>query len=308
MSTSDDEEDKVKEVISVAQPVGKPVYAILTAYEPMDAINAVGQVVQFTEHSDGEISCDGILNTNDGLCFIWCSPQNNLWVGSSDGRVWTTADVKWDPSKIEGIEVTQSDPNFKWKGMDVLCEPKGESHMIATLWGSSDQDMHVGTFEGAILHWNGKKWSYGQRQNEQPLQDMHGTGPKNVWAVGRNGTVLHFDGNRWSKVPLPGDAEKGENLTGVWALSDDEVHVCSQSGAIFYGIVEFKEAMYLAAGDDGVCSLKGNKLKRVRKTFGTAGIFRLPTRLAFVEPDQSEEAGVVIHDPESGDPWLGWTA
>ena len=120
-------------------------------------------------------------------------------------------------------------------------------------------------------------------------------------------------------------AEDGGNLTGVWALSAEEVYICSSSGALFhgshnglerlgeypyrfYGIVEFDGELYLAAGDHGVCVLRGNVIEQVKKTFSTSGIYRLPTRIAFVEPNQSEKPRVVVHDPADPKPWSGWSA
>jgi hypothetical protein len=173
------------------------------------------------------------------------------------------------------------------------------------------------------LRWDGSQWGFSHTDNKKPIVRLHGTGSGNVWAVGRDGLVLHFDGRQWRPVPIPGDAGKGETLTGVWALSEDEVYICSTSGAIFhgsshglerlgeypytfYGIVEFRDEMYLAAGDRGVCVLRGNRIEQVKDTFGATGIYKLKGRLAFVEPIQ-EKTRVIIFEPTSAIPWSVWS-
>jgi hypothetical protein len=74
-----------------------------------------------------------------------------------------------------------------------------------------------------------------------------------------------------------------------------------------YGIVEYKGDMYLAAGDDGVCVLRSNKVKAVRDTFGAVGVYRLPERLAFTMANEGDEPTFVVYDPASQPPWCGWT-
>lgn len=325
MAQSNPKLKEIREFIYVAQPPDRPVYAVKTIYQETDAINAVGHVCYFLQKPGGIVRCETALNTNDGLDNLWCSPEGNLWVGSTDGHVWTTAEVDWEMSKVPEIVCQQTDPHFRWKCSEAIRTPRETTYSFAATWGSSDRDVFMGTFQGAILRWNGAQWGVSYCESAKSVQRMHGTGPENIWAVGRNGLVLHFDGNRWRTVPIPGGAEDGENLTGVWALSAEEVHICSSSGALFhgshnglerlgeypyrfYGIVEFDGELYLAAGDHGVCVLRGNVIEQVKKTFSTSGIYRLPTRIAFVEPNQLEKPRVVIHDPTDPKPWSGWSA
>jgi hypothetical protein len=316
----DDESETIRHIIYVAEPADTNVpYGVLTQYDEHDPINAVGAVVRF-EITEDQTDSKSTLETNDNLSCIWASPQGNLWVGSADGRIWTTSAVKWNANDISGLEWESRDPKFEWKGMELPRRRGKKSLNAAAISGSSDQDVYVGTFDGSILHWDGKSWTHSSTENTDSIQRMHGTGPKDQWAVGRNGVVLHYDGRAWKRLALPGDAGE-ENLTGVWASSADEVHICSTSGAIytgsrnglsrlgdysyeFYGIVEFGGTMYLAGGDDGALVLKGNKVDVARDTFDAAGVYRLNQRLSFVQPIQ-EEPAIVVHDPKSKKrPWM----
>ncbi len=150
-------------------------------------------------------------------------------------HVWSTAKVSWSPPDGDGLQWEQTDPDLTWKVGALPRMPNGRSVFGSALWGTSDADVHMGTFAGAILHWDGAAWAYTELENARPINALHGTGAANTWAVGRNGVVLHFDGARWAVVPLPGGVARGETLTGVWARSVDEVFICSTSGAIFHG-------------------------------------------------------------------------
>jgi len=324
MSKNDDESKEIREFVWVTEPAGKAIYAVMVVYEETDALNAVGQVCRMSEGAEGSVvDTKGVLMTNDGLANIWASPDGNLWVGSTSGNVWTTSNVKWNTSKIPNIDWTEADQDFRWKGTPLPRSRSNTRYNIAVMEGSSDRDLYAGTFEGDILHWDGKDWGISYAENTRPIQRMHGTGSDNLWAVGRDSLVLHFDGRHWHPVPLPGD-EGDENLTGVWALSKKEVYICSTSGAVFhgsqhglerlgdfkhefYGIVEYKKDMYLAAGEDGVCTLRGNRVKVARDTFAAVGVYRLPERLAFTMAEASDEPSIVIHDPKADPPWSAWS-
>lgn len=322
MSEAEFQPQEIRHFIYAADPgVHDGFYAVLTQYPETDAINAVGAVYRFYL-ADGRARGEVALNTNDGLDNIWASPQGNLWVGSAWGRVWTTADVPWDANDIAGLDWDQSDPYFRWKATEVPRNENGGRYNVAAIWGSSDSDVYFGTFEGVILHWDGDRWRVSHRENARPIIRMHGQGPKDIWAVGRDGLVLHFDGNGWRALPLPGDAEKGETLTGVWVLSSDEVYICSTSGAVFhgsqrglerlgefeqsfYGIVEYAGRLLLAGGDHGACELDGNRIEITRGSFAATGVYALGKRVGFVQPSQNVPR-VVVYDPAAPTPWLGW--
>jgi|CZKU01.1.fsa_nt_gi hypothetical protein len=316
--------EKLRHFIYVDEPNDgeQAFFGVMTIYWETDALNAKGQVWRFHVEADGSVEPECSLNTNDNLNTLWCSPEKNLWVGSELGRVWTTANTQWDPSKIQGLDWEGMDPNRTWVAGELPRRANGGSYAVTAIWGSSNRDVYVGTFTGLIFHWDGAQWNISHGENKKPISRMHGTGPTDIWVVGREGLVLHFDGRQWHPVSLPEDASARVTLTGVW-VSPEEVYMCSTGGAIFhgsrhglervgdydhsfYGIVEFKGQMFLAAGDSGVAALKGNRLKIVRDTFASTGVYRLTTRLAFVKPIQDEPT-IVIHDPGNTSPWMGYS-
>jgi hypothetical protein len=304
-------EETLRHFIDVAEPMGRDTpYAVLT-----DPSDASGALVRFEVGSDDSTG-SAMLTTNDSLSTIWAAASGNLWVGSARGRVWTTADVSWDAKKIRGLEWESSDPDFEWKAVEL---PRPST--VSAIFGSSDRDVHVGTAEGALLHWDGEQWRPSGSGSEQAIARLHGAASGEVWAVGGKGLTLHFDGRSWQRLALPGkDAQ--EDLTGVW-VGSKQTYICSAGGSIwsgdraglkhigsfpytFHGLVEFKGTLFLAGGDDGVCVLRGKNVEVERDTFFAVGVYALNQRLAFLQALQDPPA-VVIHDPrqEEDNAWLG---
>ena len=90
----------------------------------------------------------------------------------------------------------------------------------------------------AAQHWDGRKWTVvavpRTGATSESLQSVHGSGPKDLWAVGSTSHAdssgnqdgvrpftLHWDGTRWSRVTLPTSAQGA--LTGVYARGASDV-------------------------------------------------------------------------------------
>jgi hypothetical protein len=63
------------------------------------------------------------------------------------------------------------------------------------------------------------------------LEDIDGTGPEDMYAVGWKGTIYYYDGKRWEKL----DSPTNRHLSNVRCVSRDEVYVCGNGGSIFRG-------------------------------------------------------------------------
>jgi hypothetical protein len=310
---------RIRHIIA-AQCVGDMLYMVLTSYWETDAPGAVGQVVRIPKRRGGGAVSD--LNTDNQLRNMWASPQGSLWVGSSDGNMWTTANVPW-PDSAPGVDQDQSQALRPWR-FTRLPDMRGLGYkpIMTAVWGTADADVHVGTFEGGMYHWDGRAWAQIYPDVTSSINHIHGTARDDVYAVGENGVVLHYDGRAWRELPYPGDGGDTDGLTGVRALSRDEAFICGRSGRIlhgsrhglevlgefqaaFYGVAHFQNRIFLSAGDAGVWELKGNRTEVVKDNFGTVGVFECDDALYFVEPIQASPRVIEYRPSVVEGPWAG---
>jgi hypothetical protein len=294
-------------------------YAVLVRYPEAQTTESQGSVCRcFVEN--GKPTFQVVLETNDTLSHIWASPEHNMWVGSASGRVWTTANVERDST--ESLYWTDRDPTFKWRPLDIRTKDDAGRN-VSALWGSSDTDVYLATFDGRIVHWNGVTFTLSHSGDGRPVSRMGGTSSNDIWAVGRDGLVLHFDGTKWLNVSIPDNSELGETLTDVCVPSAGDIHVCSTSGAIFrgsvgrlervglfapcfYGMVEYNGRLLLAGGNHGPCELKGASVEALRTSIATTGVHALGKRVGFIEPAQETPSIVVYDSNDHSRPWRHW--
>lgn len=77
----------------------------------------------------------------------------------------------------------------------------------------------------------GKFWKDVPSGTTQVLQDLWGTSPSNLWAVGKSGTLLRWNGTAWSTAELPATAAKAY-LNAIWGSSADDIWVVGKEGTI----------------------------------------------------------------------------
>ena len=308
---------QVREIVSARQ-CGENIFMILLVFWETDAAGAVGQVVRTGRQRGSAFTWD--LNTNNQLRNLWCSPQGSLWVGSTDGNMWTTAKVSWPPP-ADDTESDQRQALVPWSATKLpLMRRHNIKPIMTSVWGTADDDVYVGTFEGGVYHWNGRAWEQVFTDVNSAINHIHGSARDDVYAVGERGLILHYDGTAWRRLPYPADGGNSDGLTGVRAIAREEVFICGRSGRIlhgsraglevlgefdpvFYGIGEFQRRLFLAAGDHGVCELVGNRITVLKDQFGTVGVFENPDLLFFVEPVQPVPS-LIEYDPENEPQWV----
>jgi hypothetical protein len=102
------------------------------------------------------------------------------------------------------------------------------------------------------------------------LEDVDGTGPDDLYAVGMGGSIFHFDGQAWQQLESP----TRRPLSSVCCVSRDDVYVCGSDGGFFHrssaGWHDLRDARY-DANFWGLADYRG------RRYLATAG-------------------GIVVHD------------
>jgi hypothetical protein len=88
------------------------------------------------------------------------------------------------------------------------------------VWGSGPTDVFAVGRRGTIAHFDGSRWTRRAVGGRAHLFDVWGTGPDHVVVVGGHGLVLRYDGRRWAAEPTPSRA----TLRGVWGSGKNDVY------------------------------------------------------------------------------------
>jgi hypothetical protein len=167
------------------------------AQSPADAwFVGEGGVAVHWDGTRGEVMHLPVMATLFG---VWGCQSNDVWAvgGSPTGPGDDDVLLHWD-----GTAWTKVPP------------PEALGVAYLKIWGSGCEDVFVVGQQGVVVHWNGQAWSRMDTGSMVGLTTVHGSGPRDVYAVGGPpATVLHWDGTRWEKADL---AWKSAGASGVW--------------------------------------------------------------------------------------------
>lgn len=119
-----------------------------------------------------------------------------------------------------------------WDGASWTALPTGLStafndDRLENISGTGPDDVFIVGRKGIILHWDGSQLVRMTSGTTTPLSDVFALAPDDVWAVG-NGAILHYDGTSWSTVStMPGAV-----LRGVWGSGQNNVYFGGESGLL----------------------------------------------------------------------------
>jgi hypothetical protein len=194
---------------------------------------------------------------------LWGSAPNSYWAGGRSGAILYWDGGSWSPVAYPGNiralwgvsdqqmwavgMATFPDAGTYWAGGSDLffgnestwttqASPQSPSHTLVALHGSSASNIWAAGVAGTLLHYDGGTWA--AMEPEQAvgptgwLNDVWGTGPTNVWAVGglaypsNTALVYHWDGGVWSSSTLDAGALTAIHGTGpddIWAIGLHDV-------------------------------------------------------------------------------------
>jgi hypothetical protein len=131
----------------------------------------------------------GELPPGFSLTGVWIGPAGEVWAVGAGGYVGRRA---------------PETGSWCW------CAPL-PAEMMTGVWGAASNDVFAVNSAGDILRFDGTHWlTY--HPTPTGMNDVHGNGPTNVWAVGDGGWTAHFNGRTWET----GIVETHYTLNGVW--------------------------------------------------------------------------------------------
>jgi hypothetical protein len=100
---------------------------------------------------------------------------------------------------------------------------------LLDIWGSGPDDIYIVGRPGVLLHWNGTAWALQPLGTSETLTTVWGTGPEDVFVVGHNGLVFHYNGSGWSQM----GSGTNRNLYAVGRGPGDAIYICGEYAALF---------------------------------------------------------------------------
>lgn len=117
-----------------------------------------------------------------------------------------------------------SPTSSSWTWLNPL--PQGNS--LLAVWGSSGRDVYAVGGRGAIVYFDGTRWTAMPSGTTEQLWDIMGRSSSRIWAVGSEGTVLFNDGGGWSEKSIG----TSRTLYSVWANKNGKVFIGCSGGVV----------------------------------------------------------------------------
>lgn len=310
-----------------------PKSAIALIIQDDGSLENPGQLM-LDDFSTTEFKSKQIFFNGDSIYDVWLSPAGDIWVSSSYGNIYTTADVTFPESPVQSPynldHESMRDTGYNWK-MYTL----GAVVSADTIWSPDGIHIFIGTYAGHVYFWDGKTWTKQETptslNNEKYIYQLAGTAVNNVFAIGKMGSELyHFDGKTWENTAF--DEEKYGRISphGLLQHPDGYLYLACEGGRIwktrdgqqFEMVVENPELdinsmayahdqVIAAAGDKGVYVYKEGKLENIRNTFPAMQVDGSGNQAVFIRPEKETEDKITVAYAVFSDsaekPWLGYS-
>jgi hypothetical protein len=145
---------------------------------------------------------------------IWGRSPDDVWFGTNNGEY-----LHWDGISVKAV----SSPTSVRRVRAFAETDDGRLFSIA-----SGPDLNWYTESGAVLEWDGTKWSDGSLAEsvDYPLA-VWGSAWNDVWAVGTGGLRMHFDGSSWTTTQ-----RAPATITSIWGTAQNDVWAVGVDGTI----------------------------------------------------------------------------
>jgi hypothetical protein len=140
----------------------------------------------------------------------WSAQLDDIW-GSTAGPLWAAGHCQPGASFIPFGHLVRHD-EYGWQELiGDTTESIGEWRSFSSVWASSATDVWVASDSGGdsdpsaspptIIHFDGTAWTASSDLATISINDLGGSGPNDIWAVGPGGKRLHYDGTAWTASP-----------------------------------------------------------------------------------------------------------
>lgn len=275
-----------------------------------------------------------IFYNGDSIYDVWISPAGDIWLSSSYGNIYTTADVTFPESPVTS-NYNLDYPDVKDSGYNWKMYTLGAVVSADTIWSPDGKHIFIGTYGGHIFYWDGTTWT----KQETPtslhkgkyIYQIAGSGVNNALAIGDLGSALHhYDGKTWETTTF--DVEKHGRIAphGLLQHPDGYCYIACEGGLVwktrdgrqlelaienpdldFIGMAYAHDTLILAAGEKGVFAFKDEQLENIRNTFPAMSISGSGNQVVFIRPEKETADKITVayaifsDSPER--PWYGYS-
>ena len=106
----------------------------------------------------------------------------------------------------------------------------GTAQPLTDVWGASPTNVYAVGGGGTVLHFDGLTWATEASGNSAQLRNVWGASDTSIFVVGYNGTILRWDGTSWGAQ----SSGTAQNLRGVWGSSPRNVFAVGAGGTILH--------------------------------------------------------------------------
>lgn len=113
--------------------------------------------------------------------------------------------------------------NYSWTVDSVYSAPGG---WMNTIWGSSPNDMWIGSSGGSdrLWHYDGEKWEPYSEHIPRSIYTLFGLFQDNIW-MGTNGIIYHYNGQEWLPTFTYSPEGMGEpSILDIWGNSALDIY------------------------------------------------------------------------------------
>ncbi|HVR83141.1 MAG TPA: hypothetical protein VMU54_02440 [Planctomycetota bacterium] len=163
------------------------------------------------------------------------------------------------------VAVSMDGELFSFRGGTWTVQDLGCPDGIMAIWAAAEGEYFAAGAGGERVRISGRTVDLNPEREKRSLNNVHGTSAKDVVMVGDDGAIFRFDGKTWRELEAP----TNQNLLGLYCRSAEEVYISGPKGTLFrsdgddweeieapdvtfYAVAWFRDALYLAAGKDGI--------------------------------------------------------
>jgi hypothetical protein len=165
-------------------------------------------------HWDGATWTESYTCQSEGNRFAsggWAANLEDIW-GLAGGPLWAAGNCQPGASFIPFGHLVRHD-EYGWQQLIGLEDTQGvgEWRSFSAVWASSATDVWVasnnafnaepGDSPPTTIHFDGTAWTASTDLATMFINDLGGSGPNDIWAVGDGGKRLHYDGVAWTASP-----------------------------------------------------------------------------------------------------------